>query len=75
MYNDGPPKSICQRICKAQIFDETLGVNRAFNSEVFVAAPHAVGMEDLFGRGGVVIGLRKQGLPKGKWWGDKHCEL
>ena len=37
-------------ICKAHIFDETFGVNRAFNAEVFVAAPHAVAMEfDLFG--------------------------
>src|SRR5256714_13134135 len=41
---------ICQRICKAHIFDETFGVNRVFNAEVFVAAPHAVAMEfDLFG--------------------------
>src|SRR5437867_1477081 len=42
--------SICQRICKAHVFDETFGVNSAFNAEVFVAAPHAVAMEfDLFG--------------------------
>src|SRR5712692_7924676 len=41
---------ICQRICKPHVFDETFGVNRAFNAEVFVAAPHAVAMEfDLFG--------------------------
>jgi hypothetical protein len=41
---------ICQRICKAHVFDETFGVNRAFNAEVFGAAPHAVAMEfDLFG--------------------------
>src|SRR6266536_3835276 len=41
---------ICQRICKAHVFDETFGVNSAFNAEVFVAAPHAVAMEfDLFG--------------------------
>jgi len=34
----------------AHIFDETFRVNRAFNAEVFVAAPHAVAMEfDLFG--------------------------
>src|SRR5712664_947528 len=40
---------ICQRICKAHVFDETFGVNSAFNAEVFVAAPHAVAMEfDLF---------------------------
>src|SRR5207253_3587105 len=36
--------SICQRICKAHVFDETFGVNRAFNAEVFVAAPHAIAM-------------------------------
>src|SRR3989441_4199490 len=41
---------ICQRICKAHVFDETFGVNSAFNAEVFVAAPHPVAMEfDLFG--------------------------
>src|SRR5882762_8917011 len=41
---------ICQRICKAHVFDETFGVNSAFNTEVFVAPPHAVAMEfDLFG--------------------------
>ena len=49
---------ICQRICKAHVFDETFGVNSAFNAEVFVAAPHAVAMEfDLFGSCGVVIWL------------------
>src|SRR5437870_3798096 len=41
---------ICQRICKAHVFDETFGVKSAFNAEVFVAAPHAVAIEfDLFG--------------------------
>ena len=41
---------ICQRICKAHVFDETFDVNSAFNAEVFVAAPRAVAMEfDLFG--------------------------
>src|SRR5712691_3778241 len=41
---------ICQRICKAHVFDEMFGVNSAFNAEVFVAPPHAVAMEfDLFG--------------------------
>ena len=41
---------ICQRICKAHVFDETFGVNSAFNSEVLVAPPHAVAMcFDLFG--------------------------
>src|SRR2546425_12246236 len=42
--------SICERICKAHVFDETFGVNSAFNAEVFVAPPHTVAMEfDLFG--------------------------
>src|SRR5947208_2764985 len=36
---------ICERICKAHVFDETFGVNRAFNAKVFVAAPHSVAME------------------------------
>src|ERR1700674_1364705 len=41
---------ICQRICKAHVFNETFRVNSAFNAEVFVAPPHAVAMEfDLFG--------------------------
>src|SRR2546425_12430512 len=41
---------ICQRICKAHVFDETFGVNRAFNAAVFVAALHPVAMcFDLFG--------------------------
>src|SRR5467141_2089189 len=44
--------SICQRICKAHVFDETFRVNSAFNAELFVAAPHTVAMEfDLFGEG------------------------
>ncbi len=34
----------------AHVFDETFGVNSAFNAEVFVAPPPAVAMEfDLFG--------------------------
>ena len=34
----------------AHVFDETLGANRAFNAEVFVAPLHAVAMcFDLFG--------------------------
>jgi hypothetical protein len=41
---------ICQCIFKTDVFDETFGVNSAFNAEVFVAPPHAVAMEfDLFG--------------------------
>jgi len=47
--------SHCERaegaqVGKAHVFDETFGVNSAFNAEVFVATPHAVTMEfDLFG--------------------------
>ncbi len=64
---------ICQRICKADVFDETFAVNSAFNAEVFVAATHAVAMEfDLFGerrsghwvKGGVVS--------KGNFWLDSE---
>jgi hypothetical protein len=41
---------ICQRICKAHVFDETFRANGAFNAKVCGAAPHAVAMEfDLFG--------------------------
>src|SRR5437899_11417260 len=36
--------NICQRICKAHVFDETFRVNSAFNAELFLAAPHAVAM-------------------------------
>jgi len=45
----------------AHVFNETFGVNSAFNAEVFVAPPHAVAMESICsGRDGVVIGLRHQ---------------
>src|SRR2546421_4794414 len=37
--------SVCQRICKAHVFDESFRVNSAFNAEGFVAAPHTVAME------------------------------
>jgi hypothetical protein len=38
------------RRSKTHVFDETFGVNRALNAEVFVAPPPAVAMEfDLFG--------------------------
>src|SRR5205809_44774 len=41
---------ICQRICKAHVFNKTFGVNSTLNAEVFVAPPHAVAMEfNLFG--------------------------
>src|SRR5258708_39344103 len=36
---------ICQRICKAHVFDEAFGVKSVFDAEVFVAAPHAVAMK------------------------------
>ena len=66
MYNDGPARRASvsvwlplplgegwgegAQLGKAHVFDETFGVNSAFNAEVFVAAPHAVAMEfDLFG--------------------------
>src|SRR6058998_442207 len=56
---------ICQRICKAHVFDETFGVKSAFNAEVFVAAPPAVAMDfDLFGerrRGHDALSKRKNG--------------
>ena len=57
---------ICQRICKAHVFDETFGAGSVFNAEVFVAPPHAVAMEfDLLGERRVVIGLRAAGQQKG----------
>jgi len=41
---------ICQRTCKAHIFDKRLGVNNALNAEAFVAPPHAIATEfDLIG--------------------------
>ena len=41
--------SICQRICKADVFDER-SASIALNVKVFVAPPHAVAMEfNLFG--------------------------
>src|SRR5438034_9686037 len=41
---------ICERICKAHVFDEMFRFNSAFNAELFVAPPHAVAMcFDLFG--------------------------
>jgi hypothetical protein len=65
---------ICQRICKAHVFDETFGINRAFNAEVFVAA-HEIAMEfDLFGESGVVIGIRAAGSAKGNSRFDSALE-
>jgi len=58
----------------AHIFDETFGVNGAFNAEVFVAAPHAVATEfDLRERrsGHWVKG---GGLAKGNFWLDSALE-
>jgi hypothetical protein len=52
MYTRDLRDGICQRICKAHVFDATFGVDGAFNAEVFVAPPHTVAMKfDLFGRG------------------------
>src|SRR5713226_9174127 len=60
---------ICQRICKAHFFDETFGVNSAFNAEVFVAAPHAVAMEfDLFGQRRSSHWVKGAGSAKGNFW-------
>jgi len=66
MYNDGPARrEFGQRICKAHVFDETFGVNSAFNAEVFVAAPHAVAMEfDLFGERRSSHWLKGRGVGK-----------
>src|SRR5258708_664 len=62
---------ICQRICKAHVFDETFGVNRAFNAEVFVAAPHAVAMEfDPFGQRRSGHWVTGAGSAKGKVMGS-----
>jgi hypothetical protein len=56
--------SICQHICKGHLFDETFGVNRAFNAELSIAALHAIAMEfDLFGErrsGHWIKGRRRQ---------------
>jgi hypothetical protein len=66
---------ICQRICKAHVFDETFGVNRAFNAEVFVAAPHAVAMEfDLFGERRSNHWVKGAGSAKGNFWLDSALE-
>jgi len=60
---------ICQRICKAHVFDETFGVNSAFNAEVLVAAPHAVAMEFGSVRGEAESSLVKGGgISKGSGW-------
>src|SRR3989442_6075293 len=67
--------SICQRICKAHVFDETFGINRAFNAEVFVAAPHAVAMEfDLFGERRSSHWVTTAGSAKGNFWLDSLLE-
>jgi hypothetical protein len=65
IYNDGPARRASVSVAGllshweragvrerslAHVFDETFGVNRAFNAAVFVAPPHPVAMEfDLFG--------------------------
>src|SRR5437870_3731431 len=66
---------ICQRICKAHVFDETLGVNSAFNAEVFVAAPHPVAMEfDLFGERRSGHWVKAAGSARGNFWLDSALE-
>src|SRR5467141_5118854 len=67
---------ICQRICKAHVFDETFGVNSAFNAEIFVAPPHAVAMEfDLFGERRSSHWVKGGGdLAKGNLWLDSPLE-
>src|SRR5712691_5107370 len=68
--------SICQRICKAHIFDETFGVNSAFNAKVFVAAPHAVAMQfDLFGERRSIHWVRGGGVSQGNFWGLRMSPL
>src|SRR2546430_1478115 len=62
---------ICQRIGKAHVFDETFGVNNAFNAELFVAAPHAVAMEfDLFRERRSSHWVKAAGSAKGNFWLD-----
>jgi len=67
MYNYGPARRTSVSVlAKPTSSMKGFGVNSAFNAEVFAAAPHAVAMEfDLFGEGGVVIGLRAAGQQKG----------
>src|SRR5258708_32577986 len=65
---------ICQCICKAHVFDETFGVNSAFNAEVFVAPPHTGAMEfDLFGERRSSHWVKGGGSAKGSFWLD--CAL
>jgi hypothetical protein len=67
---------ICQRICKAHVFDETFSVNSAFNAKVFVAAQPAAAMcfDVCSGRGGVVIGLRVVGSAEENFWLDSAAQ-
>ena len=52
---------------QTHVFDETFGVNSAFNAEVFVAAPHAVAMEfDLFGKRRSSHWIKSGGVSKRK---------
>src|SRR5207253_7096934 len=61
--------------CKAHVFDETFGLNSAFNAEVFVAAPHAVAMEfDLFGERRSSHWVKGAGSAKGNLWLDSALE-
>ena len=63
---------ISQRICKTHVSDETFRVNRAFNTEVFVAPSHAVAMcFDLFGERRSGHWVKGGGLAKGNFWLDR----
>jgi hypothetical protein len=61
---------ICQPICNADVFDETFGVNRAFNAEVFVTVPHESRWSSICSRrGGVLMHrdwVKDGGVSKGK---------
>src|SRR5688500_4224306 len=64
-----PATAICQRICKAHIFDEPFGVNSAFNAELSVAPPHPVAMDlDLFRERRRGYWVKETGVSKGKRW-------
>jgi hypothetical protein len=70
---------ICQRICKAHVFDETFRINSAFNAKIFVAAPPAVAMEfDLFGERRSSHWVKGGGVSKtesGSVIGIANCKL
>jgi hypothetical protein len=60
---------------KAHVFDETFGVNSAFNAEVFVAPPHPVAMEfDLFGERRSSPWVKGGGSAKRYFWLERALE-